>query len=85
MTLVKFNDKYPRMVREEKLCYHPNFFCMVLAVRTGWEDEYGFINWEHGVEYVQIPGSSSSVRLQDEERINHIYTERDLHSQQDGQ
>lgn len=77
--------KYPRLVKEEKLCYHPSYSTPVLATRIGWEDEYGFIAWEPGVTYVQITGSSSSVCLQDEECINHFYPERDVHSEQDRQ
>lgn len=73
---------YPRLVVEEKLCYHPSYSKPVLATRHGWKDEYGFISWEPGVKYVQITGSSSGVRLQDEECINHFDPERDVHSEQ---
>lgn len=80
-----FNDKYPRLIREEKLCNHPDFYNPVLAVRTGWKDEYGFVKWELGVQYVQITRPSTSVCLPNEERIDHINTECDIHSEQDRQ
>lgn len=60
-------SKYPRLVRNEKLVAHPQFAHPVLAVRTGWQDEYGFVKWEPGVEYVQIPRPSTSVCVQDAE------------------
>lgn len=80
---MKFNDKYPRLIREEKLCYHPAFDKPVLAVRSGWQDEFGFVKWEPGVQYVQITGSCLGVCVPNEKRVDHLYTECDVHSKQD--